>query len=473
MTRQPFASIPPRSHRGQQGAATLIVVMLLFFIISMVAAYTSRNLIFEQRTSANQYRTTQAFEASEAGLEWALAQLNAGRITNTCTPSTDDAAATHQSFAQRYLAVDAVSGVITPRAASSGGAVQPRCVFDSSSGTPANWTWNCACPVPDAATAGLTAPGGTGPAPAFALRLRQTLQVVGARTDLVQLEAISCTRLDNACLTFPLTATDDRGGSGDGVAATNVVLALRGALTRPPAGALTVAGTLADLPGGATLMLNNQEATASGLTLHTAAAVPASGPVPTGVTPRGLPGTPPASTTQWADSSLAPASASLASAVLSTQDRRFAQFFGVRPATYFGQPGMAEVDCSAGCAAADINLALLRNPGRAIRVLGAGALLIDANIGTAAVPALLIVEGDVTFAANVTLVGMIYGRKPNWSWTVNGAATIVGAAVAEDNLTLAGASGAMAISYDKPTLTALRVSYGTFVRVPGSWKDFQ
>ena len=43
----------------------------------------------------------------------------------------------------------------------------------------------------------------------------------------------------------------------------------------------------------------------------------------------------------------------------------------------------------------------------------------------------------------------------------------------EDNLTLAGASGAMAINYDKPTLTALRVSYGTFVRVPGSWKDFQ
>jgi hypothetical protein len=34
--------------------------MLLFFIISMVAAYTSRNLIFEQRTSANQYRSTQA-----------------------------------------------------------------------------------------------------------------------------------------------------------------------------------------------------------------------------------------------------------------------------------------------------------------------------------------------------------------------------------------------------------------------------
>ena len=52
----------------ERGAATLVVVMVLFFIISMVAAYTSRNLIFEQRTSANQYRSTQAQEAAEAGL---------------------------------------------------------------------------------------------------------------------------------------------------------------------------------------------------------------------------------------------------------------------------------------------------------------------------------------------------------------------------------------------------------------------
>ena len=44
--------------------------MVLFFIMSLVAAYASRNLIFEQRTSANNYRSTQAFEAAEAGLEW-------------------------------------------------------------------------------------------------------------------------------------------------------------------------------------------------------------------------------------------------------------------------------------------------------------------------------------------------------------------------------------------------------------------
>ncbi|MFY7949505.1 MAG: pilus assembly PilX family protein, partial [Gemmatimonas sp.] len=62
--------------RRQQGAATLVVVMVLFFIISMVAAYTSRNMIFEQRTGANLYRASQSFEAAEAGMNWALMMLN-------------------------------------------------------------------------------------------------------------------------------------------------------------------------------------------------------------------------------------------------------------------------------------------------------------------------------------------------------------------------------------------------------------
>ena len=37
--------------RPSRGAAALVTVMLLFFLISMVAAYASRNLIFEQKTS--------------------------------------------------------------------------------------------------------------------------------------------------------------------------------------------------------------------------------------------------------------------------------------------------------------------------------------------------------------------------------------------------------------------------------------
>ena len=109
MTRSSPAPAPhsmKKLHRPgpapQRGAAALIVVLLLFFVISLVAAYAGRNLIFEQRTSTNQYRATQAFEAAEAGLEWAVAMLNGGRVTAECIPPSP-VDVTQPSFRQRYL----------------------------------------------------------------------------------------------------------------------------------------------------------------------------------------------------------------------------------------------------------------------------------------------------------------------------------------------------------------------------------
>jgi len=60
------------THRSERGAAALIVTMVLLLVSSLVVLYVNRNLIFEQRSAANQYRAAQAFEASEAGVEWAL-----------------------------------------------------------------------------------------------------------------------------------------------------------------------------------------------------------------------------------------------------------------------------------------------------------------------------------------------------------------------------------------------------------------
>ena len=84
----------------QRGAASLIVVMLLFFVLSLTAAYTSRNLIFEQKTSANQSRSTAAFEAAEAGIEWTLAMLNGGTVSDACANLVGGT-----SFQQRYVAI--------------------------------------------------------------------------------------------------------------------------------------------------------------------------------------------------------------------------------------------------------------------------------------------------------------------------------------------------------------------------------
>src|SRR5450432_2351820 len=88
----------------QRGAAALVVTMLLVFAMLIVVAYANRNLVVEARASANQYRSTQAFEAAEAGLEWALAKLNdATPIGDDCMPSAAPGAL---SFRDRQLHFD-------------------------------------------------------------------------------------------------------------------------------------------------------------------------------------------------------------------------------------------------------------------------------------------------------------------------------------------------------------------------------
>src|SRR6187551_945075 len=95
---------PISSPGRQRGAAAFVVTALLVFAMLIVVAVANRNAIVETRASANQYRTTQSFEAAEAGLEWALARLNDDApIGDDCLPSGDPAA---PSFRERYLRDD-------------------------------------------------------------------------------------------------------------------------------------------------------------------------------------------------------------------------------------------------------------------------------------------------------------------------------------------------------------------------------
>ena len=101
-------------HR-ERGAAALIITVILLLAMALAVAFANRDLLFEQRSAANGVRAAQAFEAAEAGLEWATAQLNANRrIGADCTPSSDPAAT---SFLMRHLDIAAGTGLITPMAA--------------------------------------------------------------------------------------------------------------------------------------------------------------------------------------------------------------------------------------------------------------------------------------------------------------------------------------------------------------------
>ena len=125
------------NRRRQCGAASLLVVMLLFFVVSLAAAYAGRNLIFEQRTSVNQYRSTESFEAAEAGMEWAIAMLNGGVIDANCQPDNTST----ESFRQRNVLINTADGKITRRTGTGpGGYRWSACVFNGTN-------WNCNCPV--------------------------------------------------------------------------------------------------------------------------------------------------------------------------------------------------------------------------------------------------------------------------------------------------------------------------------------
>ncbi|MBK9686204.1 MAG: pilus assembly PilX N-terminal domain-containing protein [Betaproteobacteria bacterium] len=444
------------SPRRQQGLATLVVVMVLFFIVSLVAAYTSRNMIFEQKTSANQYRSTQAMAAAESGVDWALAMLNGGRIDDDCD---FDAAA--RSFRERYLDFEVVAGretgalLVNPDHTGN----LPTCVIEGT-------TMTCKCPF----DANLDpAAVGAGPQSAFRVRL---LQNNPTRPGVVRVRARGCTRLDVAndgCLDLD----HGRAATGDGLAEVTVLAALRSGLATPPSAAVTARQNVTPGALGALRVINRDPQT-NGITVDAGGAA-----VPALILAESLPGTPGESSVVGGDSALSTLETVVAGG-LSANERMFVSQFGMSRQTYAQQPGLRSCPTppAGNCTAADINALLAQNPGRIVWV--AGNLSLDADVGTPAAPALLVIDGDtLTLSAGVHITGYVYltgGLAAN-PVTINlpdASTDITGALVSENSLVTVSAGGAsqLTVTYEPAVLNTLRTTYGSFVRVPGSWKDW-
>lgn len=446
--------LQPRSFAGRQrGVATLIIVTLLFFVLSLVAAYTNRNLIFEQRTSANQYRSTQALEAAEAGVEWALSMLNAGRIgdpavavaaDDSCASTTD---LSKTSFRERYLGINGTTGIIqpAPTVAADGlsGTVWPSCVFDGSN-------WDCSCP--SSGSPNLAQPAGAGVHSAFRVRfVRHTPD----RAGVVWLEVNGCTRLDNACLDFPAQAV-----GGDSRATVRVLVALKSGLPATPAAALTVRGVLD--AQDASLGAYNPSTGGSSLAVLTSTARLNAGSMRLG----GAPGAPvdPALLVVEDEFSLAMASTPALTDEAKAR-RMFSNTMLADQETYRDQPATVVLDCASTCDAERIRGVAARNPGRVLWAQGPVDLDSGGDVGSATEPVMLVVDGE--FKLDVTLHGAVYGVPTDW--VVTGAGTVRGAMIAGNNM----AGGAtLTVVRDASVLSLLRLRSGSFVRVPGSWRDF-
>lgn len=466
----------PRPRRGacrQRGAAALIVVMVLLFLVSLTAAYTNRNLIFEQRTSANQYRGTLAFEAADAGIEWSLAMLNGGRISDACNETSPT-----KSFAQRYLAI-AADGIVTHPTRNGN---WPTCVFDGTE-------WNV-CSCPDDTPLDPTAPTTGGIHPAFRVWLAAPGPTATPATPesqllnrpgVVSIQSHGCTRLPasvtDRCLDFAPQAE-----IGDGLARVRAVLALKSGLPSPPTAAVTARlGVNPAASPAPPLRVVNLHEPSGGLTVLSGGAVDT-----TRVAAQTLPGTPGEFSILAGEARLAalattaPPTTPPAPPALSAGERMFVATFGVRRQTYREQPGLRV--CASPCSAAAINALLADNPDRVIWV--EGDLTLDASVGDPATttPVLLVVDGTtLTLDPGVVLYGFVYLVGDTTAAATStvalggGAATIRGALVAEGTLQTSGTSSAseLVVEYDAVALNVLRTRYGSWVRVGGSWRDYR
>jgi hypothetical protein len=442
----------------QRGAATLVVVMVLFFIISLVAAYTSRNLIFEQRTSTNQYRSTQALEVADAGQEWVLAMLNHGRITGTCGNSANLA---DDSFRQRYLNIDSTTGLITPKLTAGGGDLTPTCVL-----TPAGWS--CSCPTNGAPA--LAVPTAAGVWPAFTVRFRAVeglpaTPTIPRQAGVVRVEVVACTALDvgaaDACMAF-----NSRGTANEGRAQLVSVVALTGNPAGAPKAALTARGTVA-LGGTAAMVVANTLPGGLGITVH------AGGNIVTGpeLTLKTAPGSP-------SGSSFIPNDALFAlpaTGPFSITDRMFASVFSIRPEAFRTQPAALQLTCPiSGCSAATVRSAWELNPGRPLWLTGNLNIDSAGDIGSALDPVVIVVNGDLQFTTSgVTIFGVVYNRllpAGDTDWTTTGSGQVTGAVVAEGGV---NGTGAVTVAYDADVIRLIRFNNGSFVRVPSSWRDYR
>ena len=452
------AGRPCNARRLQQGAATLIVVMVLFFIISLVAAYTSRNLIFQQRTANNQYRSTQALEVAEAGLEWAISMLNHGRIDDACVGSTNTA---NTTFRQRYLDVDD-AGRMTARPNAAGGDLLPTCVSNGTGG------WTCSCPTTGASTL-VPSSTTTQVLPAFRVRFQRIIpsdpvnSALARQPGLVRVQVVGCTRLDaptgDQCLTF-----NGQGVFNEAQVIISSMLALTGGASSPPQAALTAKGAVA-ITG--VYSAYNTAAAGSGITVQAGGTIA----TPVGTTLRSSPGSP-GDRASIIEDDLALALPSVTFPVslrppFLSSDRMFAAVFNLRPEVFRDQQAAIELSCP--CSADDVRAKASLNPGRPIWVAGDLDVNTAGPIGSAAEPVLLVVNGNLLFTlSGVNIYGLVYMRTSNWA--TSGAGQIIGAAVAEGAIS-GGASTTFA--FDPTVMQRLRWNTGSFVRVPGSWKDYQ
>jgi Tfp pilus assembly protein PilX len=427
-----------RSPRHQRGAGALIVTMLLLFASSIVVFYLNRGLIFEQKTSANQARSTSAFEIAEAGLEWATGMLNSPYdITTNCSLL----ATSNLSFRTKYIRTGANTNVLSTTN------TFPGCKL---SGT----TLTCSCPNLAAAGSEAVASLGAAVQPSFTI----TFADVGD-PQAVRVTSTGCTAQAGACK--PLTALSAATtGNSDAWAQVSVILKLRPLLRAAPSAALTCGTSCA--PGSSYNIINTDVASNgylidAGTTISTAP----------GTTLTTIPGQPVQNAMIANDASLS----ALASADTSTcsNSTLFKTYYGIPIADYAASPQVKTINCPSDCTSA-IDSALADGWNTFYFPVG---FSYHGN-GTIGAPGAgngvnFVTAGTADINGTATIYGQIFANETLLNDLGSGNSTIIGAVVSCRAMT---STGNGTIQYDSNALGGTGLKPGVMARVPGSWRDF-
>jgi len=408
-------------HAGRQrGAATVVVMLALFAALLLAVLFVNRGLLLEVRMASNQARATQAFEAAEAGVEWALALLNSpARIGADCRAG----AGGPDSFRDRHLVMTHAPAGFAARVAADATPLRPACRRDTAG-------WSCHCPADAAAT--LPASADTTTSVAFALEFQP-----GGAPGVVKVVSTGC--VDPAggnCLSVPAAS-----------ARIEARLVLRPALATPPLAPLTARGSIAT---AAPIATANDDPAANGVMLHAGGAVTA--PALRVETSAGA-------SRAGSIAGLDPTLAALG------EGRLFATHFGLAPPAWRDQPAVRQLRCGGECGAAAA--ALIADGVTMLWIDGDAAFDGPLTLGHADRPVVIVVGGRLQLRGAVGVHGAVHAGDV--AWDGSGAAMLQGALISE-----AGYAGDAAprLTRDTQTLARLARETGSFVKLPGSWRDF-
>ena len=423
-------TLTPSRPLGQRGSAALTVVMLLLFSAALVALYLNRNLLVDQRNSANQMRTTLALEAAEAGVEWATAMINSPVLIDAQCKRLDTAPA---SFRKRYVTtgLPALSGV------KSANSAHPGCRLTTAG-------LNCSCP---AVTGGKDyAQLGSTEEPSFSV----SFEDVEDHPDSVRVISRGCTGASGAC-------NPNTYASADATARVTVVLKLKP--MQVPASPF-VCGLDCEITGSYNIV--NTDVPTNGVLFDAGRTVK----IGKGVTLSTLQGAPVRNAIVTGDETLA-------SLVAADPDCKkslvFRDYFGKSIDSYRTDPTTKQLSCGSTSDCETQLKDAYKAGWRAFYFNSDLQLSGNGTFGSAQEPVMIVTPHAMDIRGDWDIFGVMYSNSADINAGGTGAADVRGAQIACANYKNNGNGTTV---YDAEVMKNLSAGMGAMARVPGSWRDF-